>query len=49
MKPKHFIDTQDFSKAELLELIELIRMIKTGGQGRRDAQTAAGCLAGDAV
>ncbi len=28
MKPKHFIDTQDFSKAELLEIIELIRLIK---------------------
>ncbi len=26
---KHFIDTQDFSKQELLELIELIRLIKT--------------------
>jgi putrescine carbamoyltransferase len=28
MEPKHFIDTQDFSKNELLDLIELIRMIK---------------------
>ena len=28
MKPKHFLDTQDFSKAELLELIELIRLLK---------------------
>ena len=25
---KHFIDTQDFSKQELLDLIDLIRMIK---------------------
>ncbi len=28
MELKHFIDTQDFSKAELLDLIELIRLIK---------------------
>ncbi|MEN6436109.1 MAG: putrescine carbamoyltransferase [Anaerolineaceae bacterium] len=28
MELKHFIDTQDFSKSELLDLIELIRMIK---------------------
>ncbi|OGO60888.1 MAG: putrescine carbamoyltransferase [Chloroflexi bacterium RBG_19FT_COMBO_49_13] len=28
MKPRHFIDTQDFSKAELLEMIELTRLIK---------------------
>lgn len=28
MELRHFIDTQDFSKAELLDLIELIRMIK---------------------
>lgn len=28
MEPKHFIDTQDFSKEELLDLIELIRKIK---------------------
>lgn len=28
MELKHFIDTQDFSKQELLDLIELIRMIK---------------------
>ncbi|MEW6502817.1 MAG: putrescine carbamoyltransferase [Chloroflexota bacterium] len=28
MTPKHFIDTQDFSKEELLELIELTRLIK---------------------
>lgn len=28
MKPRHFLDTQDFSKAELLDLIELIRKIK---------------------
>jgi putrescine carbamoyltransferase len=28
MTLKHFIDTQDFSKAELLELIELTRLIK---------------------
>ncbi len=28
MELKHFIDTQDFSKEELLNLIELIRMIK---------------------
>ncbi|KAF0109858.1 MAG: putrescine carbamoyltransferase [Chloroflexi bacterium] len=28
MELKHFIDTQDFSKEELLDLIELIRMIK---------------------
>ena len=29
MELKHFIDTQDFTKKELLDLIELIRMIKT--------------------
>ncbi len=29
MELKHFIDTQDFSKPELLDLIELIRLIKT--------------------
>ena len=29
MELKHFIDTQDFSKKELLDLIELIRMIKS--------------------
>lgn len=28
MKIKHFIDTQDFTKAELLEIIELTRLIK---------------------
>ena len=28
MELKHFIDTQDFSKKELLDLIELIRIIK---------------------
>jgi putrescine carbamoyltransferase len=28
MELKHFIDTQDFSKQELLDLIDLIRMIK---------------------
>ncbi len=28
MELRHFIDTQDFTKAELLELIELTRMIK---------------------
>ena len=28
MELKHFIDTQDFSKKELLDLIELIRLIK---------------------
>lgn len=28
MEIKHFIDTQDFSKKELLDLIELIRLIK---------------------
>jgi putrescine carbamoyltransferase len=28
MELKHFIDTQDFSKAQLLEIIELIRLIK---------------------
>jgi putrescine carbamoyltransferase len=28
MELKHFIDTQDFSKAELLEIIELTRLIK---------------------
>lgn len=28
MNPRHFIDTQDFSKSELLDLIKLIRMIK---------------------
>jgi putrescine carbamoyltransferase len=28
MELKHFIDTQDFSKAELLDLIQLIRLIK---------------------
>jgi putrescine carbamoyltransferase len=28
MELKHFIDTQDFSKAELLKIIELIRLIK---------------------
>ncbi len=28
MNPRHFIDTQDFSKQELLDLIHLIRMIK---------------------
>ncbi len=28
MAPKHFIDTQDFSKAELLNIIELTRRIK---------------------
>ena len=28
MKLKHFIDTQDFSKSELLDIIELIRLIK---------------------
>ena len=29
MELKHFIDTQDFTKKELLDLIELIRMIKS--------------------
>jgi len=29
MEIKHFIDTQDFSKNELLDLIELIRLLKT--------------------
>ena len=28
MNLKHFIDTQDFTKEELLELIELTRLIK---------------------
>lgn len=28
MNPKHFIDTQDFSKSELLGIIELTRLIK---------------------
>ncbi len=28
MKNKHFIDTQDFTKAELLDIIELTRLIK---------------------
>lgn len=28
MEPRHFLDTQDFSKEELLDLIELIRLIK---------------------
>ncbi len=28
MELKHFIDTQDFSKQELLDLIHLIRLIK---------------------
>jgi len=28
LKLKHFIDTQDFSKSELLDIIELIRLIK---------------------
>jgi putrescine carbamoyltransferase len=28
MDIKHFIDTQDFSKSELLEIIQLIRLIK---------------------
>ncbi len=28
MTLKHFIDTQDFSKAELLDIIELTRLIK---------------------
>ena len=32
MAIKHFIDTQDYSKAELLELIELTRQIKTMDQ-----------------
>jgi len=34
--PKHFLDTQDYSKAELLELIQLIREIK---QADRDGAT----------
>lgn len=32
MELKHFIDTQDFSKKELLDLIELIRLIKSADQ-----------------
>jgi len=28
MTVRHFLDTQDFSKEELLDLIELIRIIK---------------------
>ena len=32
MELKHFIDTQDFSKKELLDLIELIRFIKSADQ-----------------
>ena len=28
MEPRHFLDTQDFTKKELLDLIELIRLIK---------------------
>src|SRR4030066_1479927 len=28
MKPRHFIDTQDFTKGELLDMIELTRRIK---------------------
>jgi len=32
MELMHFIDTQDFSKAELLEIIELSRQIKAADQ-----------------
>ncbi|MFN7035581.1 MAG: putrescine carbamoyltransferase [Bellilinea sp.] len=32
MTPKHFIDTQDFTKEELLDLIELTRLIKAADQ-----------------
>jgi putrescine carbamoyltransferase len=32
MNVRHFLDTQDFTKAELLELIELTRMIKEADQ-----------------
>lgn len=28
MSVRHFLDTQDFSKAELLQLIDLTRLIK---------------------
>lgn len=43
MELKHFIDTQDFSKEELLDLIELIRRIK-----RADKQGATPKLLQDA-
>ena len=29
---RHFIDTQDFSKEELLDIIQLVRLIKTADQ-----------------
>ncbi len=29
MKPMHFLDTQDFSKPELLEMMKMIRLLKT--------------------
>src|SRR4030042_6693659 len=32
MAPRHFIDTQDFSKPELLEIIELARAIKAADE-----------------
>src|SRR4030043_1169946 len=43
MELKHFIDTQDYSKAELLDIIELIRLIKAA-----DKQNSTPMLLADA-
>ena len=33
MTPRHFITTLDYSKEELLDLLELIRLLKVADQG----------------
>lgn len=46
MMVRHFLDTQDFSREELLELIELIRLIKeANGQGATPKLLADSTLA----
>ena len=44
---KHFLDTQDFSKEELLGLIELIRLIKEADKQGAYPKTPGRCLVGD--
>lgn len=42
MTDRHFIETQDFTKRELLDLIELIRIMKEARQAGGHAQAAEG-------
>ena len=46
VKPRHFIDTQDFSRDELLRLIELIRLLKAADKAGACPKLLAGVSLG---